>query len=113
MRIKKNFLYYTDVEGSKCHEFILPSHAELESFFKTISPLEKEFSKQLEYVVKFGEGKDVVTLLDLHAELQRMLQEKKGEENKTDEMILQQLKTLFKAFDNHKTMCRNHLQLYI
>lgn len=107
------FFYLPDVEGSKFHEFIQPSQPELETFFKTIPRLEKEFSKQLEYVVKFGEGKDVETLLDLYAELQRLLQEKKGEENKTDESILQQLKGLFNAFDNHKKMCRNDFQLYI
>lgn len=102
-----------DVEGSKSHEYIPPSAVELESFFKTLPRLEKISPQHLEYAVKFGEGKNVETSLDLYAELQRILQQKKGEEDKTDQVILEQLKCLFKAFNNHKKKGQNQLDIYL
>lgn len=102
-----------DIEGSKCHEFVPPSQQDLESFFKTNARLEKEFPKQLECAVNFGVGKDVETLLDLNAEVQCILQQKKGEENKTEKIILEQLTSLLKAFDNHQKKGQNHFDLYM
>lgn len=105
---------FADVEGSKSHEFIPPSVSELKSFFKTIPRLETVFPKQMDDVVKLAEDKDFGTLLDLYAELQRILQHKEGEEEgKTDAIILQQLTSSIKAFGNHKRKTQNQFDLYI
>lgn len=76
--------------------------------------METDFPKQMADVVKLAEGKDFGTLLDLYAELQRILQHKKGDdEGRTDAIILEQLTSSIKAFGNHKRKTQNQFNLYI